>query len=364
MLFDYHPKLVERMVRDTPKTIATVTILSLMLIWIYSPYVPNRIICYWSLAQVIFIFFRYLNYRILEKHLAGKDYEKIKFNIVIFFIIIVYSAILWTVATLSWLCYAPPTYEYVSLVFIVGIINGGTISLSPIYVAYLIYFNLLLFPQLILFASYGDRAHSAVIVFSVVFIPYIYMISKSMHNNIIKEIDANEILEENVIKLKEISITDPLTNIGNRRYFFDASENIFKLSMRENIDISLLMMDIDFFKKINDTYGHQFGDVVLVKTAENIKNMTRASDIFCRVGGEEFALLLYNASRENGLKIAGNICEMIDKTTIEHDGISLNITISIGLSTSSEEFDTIPLMCKGADEKLYLAKEAGRNCVR
>jgi diguanylate cyclase (GGDEF)-like protein len=185
-----------------------------------------------------------------------------------------------------------------------------------------------------------------------------------MHDSIKGEISRNELLEKNVIKLRELSTTDPLTNISNRRHFFDVSENILNLSRRENINISLLMIDIDFFKKLNDAYGHQFGDIVLIKTAESIKNITRSCDVFSRMGGEEFALLLYGTPRKNALKLAEKICKTIEKTTIDNGVNRTNITVSIGVSEINKVIDTIPLLYKDADEKLYLAKESGRNCVK
>ena len=126
----------------------------------------------------------------------------------------------------------------------------------------------------------------------------------------------------------------------------------------------MLMLDIDYFKRINDTYGHQVGDVVLVTLAKKIQNMTRDCDIFARIGGEEFALLLYNTSIEDAKVVGQEICH----TIASHDFIEkeqyIDVTISIGVATLNHDINSLDTLQYQADQKLYEAKESGRNCVR
>ena len=143
-------------------------------------------------------------------------------------------------------------------------------SLSPVIHIYFVYFFLLLVPQLIFFIWHNGEAHIAVLLGSIVYIPYVLTLSMQSHKNLVATVRASERLRDSVDELHEISITDPLTGVYNRRYFFAISQNLIDLSTREKKDVSLLMLDIDYFKKINDTYGHQAGDEVLKQLAAEI----------------------------------------------------------------------------------------------
>lgn len=154
---------------------------------------------------------------------------------------------------------------------------------------------------------------------------------------------------------------DELTNIYNRRYFFEISKELIALAAREQQAVSLIMLDIDYFKKINDTYGHQTGDFILRDLVKEI-NM-RKSDVFARVGGEEFTILLSDTSLNGATIIAEKIRKTIENKSFTYNTISINLTISIGISELNEENTTIEDLYKKADKQLYIAKKNGRNRV-
>jgi len=157
---------------------------------------------------------------------------------------------------------------------------------------------------------------------------------------------------------------DFLTNIYNRRYFNEWMDKIWEES-KGRTEISLLMMDLDNFKKYNDYYGHVKGDEVLKKVTNIVMHLIRKEDVFARYGGEEFALILHNVSLENAEKIGSIIREAIYVANIRHEKSPFNrVTISIGIaSIVPSNNDRIRNFINASDKALYEAKEKGRNCV-
>lgn len=166
-------------------------------------------------------------------------------------------------------------------------------------------------------------------------------------------------------KLETLSITDPLTKLYNRRYFSEVSNDHFKLAKREGGDISIIMIDIDKFKNINDTYGHKVGDRVIIKLSKTLIRMKRESDIICRYGGEEFIILLLNTDFTGAKILAEKIRKKVENITLNIDDLrTLNFTISIGVSIIKHDSDkNIEESIHRADEALYKAKNNGRNQI-
>ena len=364
MFFTYHPKLVERMVKETPKTIVGLSVLSIIFLLIYKDYIPNELLIVWVIAQSAFIYLRYRNAKTLATYIEKDDFKKIRLHVKVFFGLLTYSALVWNVGALVGVMYAPQPYEFISLALIMGILSAGTMSLSSIFRAYVFYFFLMLSPQLIMIYQYTDPVHNAVLLLSIIYIPFILMLSRSINRNLITHIEDNEALAISVEKLYRLSITDGLTEVYNRRHFFETSESMIALSLREHRAVSLLMLDIDHFKAINDTYGHQAGDTVLVALAKKIQDMTRNSDLFARIGGEEFALLLYDAPLEDARAVAQNICNTIAEYDFFDKEQFIDVTVSIGVASIGDGVDSLDALHHKADERLYEAKECGRNCVR
>ncbi|MBN2402854.1 MAG: diguanylate cyclase [Spirochaetes bacterium] len=166
---------------------------------------------------------------------------------------------------------------------------------------------------------------------------------------------------EHIREIKEASNRDYLTDLHNRRYFYDVGQKLFENAKRNNITISVAMIDIDYFKKINDSYGHDKGDLVLQKVARIIQNRFRASDIVSRIGGEEFCVLACNMGSENVKSIFEQLRKTIEESEIISGTETIKITISTGICL--EPAETLDEMIKYADKMLYKAKEAGRNRV-
>jgi diguanylate cyclase (GGDEF)-like protein/PAS domain S-box-containing protein len=168
-------------------------------------------------------------------------------------------------------------------------------------------------------------------------------------------------------KIEEISITDGLTNIYNRRHFNEFFPKFVNSSKRENQFISFIILDIDFFKQYNDTYGHQKGDDVLIMVSDCLKKSAHRSDDYCfRLGGEEFGLLFKSKDKNKALEFANKILKNIEELKIEHKNskASVYVTVSMGLySNYANDVVSIDDVYKKADKLLYSAKESGRNKV-
>lgn len=164
--------------------------------------------------------------------------------------------------------------------------------------------------------------------------------------------------------LHETTMRDPMTDLYNRRFLETYSNTLVASTLRRESRIGILMCDMDFFKVVNDTYGHETGDVVLIKTAEVLKSCIRASDIVIRYGGEEFIVLLVDIkSSEDTLALAEKIRSTMELTVINVPTGTLKKTISIGVSEFPHDTDGFWEAIKFADVALYQAKEQGRNRV-
>ncbi len=171
-------------------------------------------------------------------------------------------------------------------------------------------------------------------------------------------------LKETNVKLHILATTDSLTGIKNRRSFFDSSEPMIPYIKREKQYLTVLAIDIDKFKAVNDTYGHHAGDQVLIEVTKNITRILRKSDIFGRIGGEEFAVLLPNTSIDGAKLVAEKMREIIENIKIfSNNNQQIQLTISIGVASMTEEDELLEDILLKADEALYKAKSNGRNQV-
>jgi two-component system, cell cycle response regulator len=165
--------------------------------------------------------------------------------------------------------------------------------------------------------------------------------------------------------LKEISITDQLTHLYNRRYVMDRLELEFHRTQRRDGNLCLILMDVDHFKLVNDTYGHQQGDMVLAAIAEVVQVELRSYDIAARYGGEEFALLLPDTSLADGVAVAERVRLAVQVIAFPPPIEYLAVTVSQGVAAlPAPSIDSVAALIRGADEALYRAKKNGRNQVQ
>ncbi|MDF2500908.1 MAG: diguanylate cyclase [Anaerosporomusa subterranea] len=173
-------------------------------------------------------------------------------------------------------------------------------------------------------------------------------------------------LEQAFAQMHLLAMTDALTQIANRRSFFDSFHHILTLAQREKRPVSLLMLDIDHFKQINDQYGHQAGDWVLIELASRLRACIRHSDIAARIGGEEFALLLPETDYSGASTIANRIYAAINQQAFElPENPGTQVTASLGMCSlnPNSPYPALDVFVHYADQALYCCKQEGRNGI-
>jgi len=187
----------------------------------------------------------------------------------------------------------------------------------------------------------------------------IYTVRQQLHK-------AQEELKVINKELKEMALFDKLTGLANRRNFDESLEIQFRLAKRQKIPLSLIICDIDFFKKYNDTYGHQQGDDCLIEVAKGITLIPdRPTDKACRYGGEEFVVILPDTDLQGSLQVAENIRKAVIDKKIPHAKSSISdfVTLTLGVVTYIGQFKSLEQVLKAADDALYRAKNKGRNRI-
>ena len=165
-------------------------------------------------------------------------------------------------------------------------------------------------------------------------------------------------------KLRELTRIDPLTELSNRRDFDEKAHRELERTKRFNTPLSVVMLDIDHFKRVNDTYGHDAGDAVLKKLSVILREGVRGIDVTARIGGEEFAILMPGTTQQMATETAQRLRHTVSKTEIGlADGRSIVVTVSMGVSSFGPDDATMNEMMHRADRALYAAKQSGRNRV-
>ena len=170
-------------------------------------------------------------------------------------------------------------------------------------------------------------------------------------------------LTDRAAELEVAVVTDPLTGLYNRRYFEDALSEYLSEFNRIGAPLAVLALDLDHFKSVNDTYGHDAGDIVLKKLAIQLKKLTREHDIVARTGGEEFCIVAPFSKEEQIRPFAERVCRMVGEMKVDVGPVVIRPTISIGVASTSDGQKTVKELMKVSDEHLYDAKEQGRNRV-
>ncbi|MHC8404821.1 MULTISPECIES: sensor domain-containing diguanylate cyclase [unclassified Pseudomonas] len=164
-------------------------------------------------------------------------------------------------------------------------------------------------------------------------------------------------------ELHRLATTDVLTQSSNRRHFFDCAHREFDHARQHGTPLAFLLLDIDDFKKINDTYGHPEGDNVLQRIAETGRETLRRGDVFGRIGGEEFAAVFPGCAPDMALQVAERLQKEIQRLSFSHDGEPFGITVSQGLTSLTAEDENVEALFARADAAMYEAKRQGKNRI-
>jgi diguanylate cyclase (GGDEF)-like protein len=164
-------------------------------------------------------------------------------------------------------------------------------------------------------------------------------------------------------KLREQAIRDSLTNLFNRRYLEETLDRELSRAGRENYPVCIIMIDLDHFKKVNDTYGHEAGDLVLKAIADTLSEQSRRGDFACRYGGEEFVIAMPNITMETAYERAEKLRQALTLLRVPFEYYELSVTISVGIACYPENGGTRDEILRAADQAMYAAKDAGRDHI-
>lgn len=240
---------------------------------------------------------------------------------------------------------------------------GGASTLSISSEIRTLYPVLIFFPMIAALLQAGTSSDLMYALLCTICLAYIYTSTRATNKDYWAAITNHLVAEERAEIMEQLSTTDPLTQLKNRMFFDKEYGNEWKRCSRMSCSLSIIMIDLDHFKKLNDTYGHIFGDECLKETAQAIKQeVARPSDCVARYGGEEFIVLLPNTNRKGAENIAKRMLEAVAALEFKHEEEIVRITCSIGGATTTPDFrsDRSDLI-KDADTALYYAKEHGRN---
>lgn len=165
------------------------------------------------------------------------------------------------------------------------------------------------------------------------------------------------------LELQRLATTDVLTRSSNRRHFFECAHHEFERASAQGLPLAFLLLDIDNFKTINDTYGHLEGDQVLLRIAESGRGVLRRGDLFGRIGGEEFAAVLPGCAPERAMQVAERLGQEVRQLIFSHEGQPYSVTVSQGLASLTAEDATLDSLFARADAAMYEAKRQGKNRV-
>lgn len=222
--------------------------------------------------------------------------------------------------------------------------NSVTFSLSDVLEEYALYIYVFLFFMLVGYFQYM----------------HILKLNRMLDNRVHERTKA---LSRANKKLQELAHKDSLTGVYSRGYFMHLAQQLFDISKRNKSELEVLSLDIDYFKSVNDNYGHQVGDIVLKLFCDKISSILRESDIFGRIGGEEFVLCLQNTSQEGAIIFANKIRKSVEGLSYTtEDARVVKFTVSIGIATLTTQ-SSLNILINESDQALYRAKESGRNCV-
>lgn len=253
--------------------------------------------------------------------------------------------------TFSYIAYNAPTFFIIInwFFYLVATMMLGALMTKKIFI-YMESFQILIVLILMIYFKKSEDDIFLYFIVATSLIIYVYAVISINRKN-------GEEFYKNAYYMYVTSSLDGLSGLLNRRSWYEKAQKIYAL--KDNL--SFFMLDIDFFKKINDNYGHDTGDVVIKRVSDILLEQTREQDIIGRLGGEEFGVLLVNSQLDESINIAQRVRTTIEKEMISHNNHTINVTVSIGISIKNENLKDFKEFIKSADLNLYKAKESGRN---
>lgn len=256
--------------------------------------------------------------------------------------------------------------QYIWIIVTMSLSIGGAVVLSISNKIRVLYPLFLLIPGIFVLILGGSSDQLILALSGIISLVYIHGATRVINADYWEGLKSRCLAEERAEKMENLSHTDQLTQLKNRMYFDQKFAEEWKRSSRLKSPLSILMLDLDYFKVINDSYGHMFGDECLRRVAESLlATIHRETDSVARYGGEEFVVLLPDTNPQDGKIIAARVLMSIANIGLGVDSHKIPLTCSIGIATGYAELDkNREILLKSADDALYLAKNKGRNRIQ
>ena len=283
----------------------------------------------------------------------------------LFIILVLFNGLHWGLLTAYVLYDEAYQLAHVPMQMItVGIVSAGTTVLAINKMIRFAFPCLVMFPPILVLVS-GFSLHGELIAgIGVILLVYIIIVTRTVYEDYHSAVSGSILLEQRAQLLEELSSTDFLTGLRNRMFFDKQFDTEWKRAARQHKPLAVIMIDLDFFKKVNDSYGHQFGDVCLQEVATALQSKAgRSGDVVARYGGEEFIVLLPYTGEKGVAVIAERMLKEVREIKLSYHGERIPVTCSIGfMSTMPTIIEPAFYLIKSADEALYRAKANGRDC--
>jgi diguanylate cyclase (GGDEF)-like protein len=330
-----------------------------LVVYFTYPAIDHGIALPWLATHIIFNILRYL--LALKYQSSNKATDSQLYNLYIYYLTsTILLSLLWGAASLLFYPIDSIIHGLYFVLIIVALLTGGLVVLPNLAKAYPIFLTLVSAPLVIVLLRDDPVGNLKIVTLLVIVILFSIRLAHTFRKNLLQSIDLN-------IQLTHQARHDALTKIPNKRYFLEQLHTAWQSALRHKTPITAMILDIDFFKKINDTYGHNKGDECLQIVGQILRaTIKRSGDFVARIGGEEFAIVLTNDKTKSAIKISEILSDKISQQKIPTDSKEfITLTVSMGIacaipSTELKQDDFI----NAADQALYDAKASGRNCYK
>ena len=330
-----------------------------VLVYFIYPAVDHGTALLWLATNTLFNILRYLLN--LKYHSAKNATDSQLYNLYLYYLTTaILAGSLWGAAALLFYPIHSIVHGLYFVLIIVGLLTGALVILPNLAKAYLIFLTLASSPLLIVLLRNDPVGNLKIVTILAILIGFSIRVAHTFRKNLLQTIDLS-------IQLKHQSRHDALTRIPNKRYFLEQLNTAWQSALRHNTPITVMILDIDYFKRINDTYGHNKGDECLQIVGQILRDtVKRSGDFVARIGGEEFAIVLTNDKTKSAIKISEILSNKISQQNIPTDSkefITLTVSMGIACSIPNTELKQDDFI-KAADQALYDAKASGRNCYK
>lgn len=322
------------------------------------PHLPQNHLLEWFGAVLISSLFRFSLF-IRYTHKQPNTIEILKWETPYYITLLISSAV-WGFGTVLVTHNANFLYQSINFYFVIGMAGAALSVYSAIRYFAISTISLVLGPILCWFIYLNNRTSLLMALACLLFLVSALRATKVLSTTLNHIYTLTHELSEAKDSAELLARTDSLTGLNNRRAFTESAITQMMFCARHHYPVSILLLDLDHFKKVNDTFGHAAGDIALQHIAHLLKQHIRGSDICGRLGGEEFAVLLSNTHADEAIRVAEKIRLAIESNDTQYNEKNIHLTVSIGISSGKQNLDDL---LNTADKAMYKAKQAGRNQV-